>query len=249
MQILFPYIAVALTALVTLFHHTALQRRFGDAAGIWLYFALFFSLLLAVPVLVLAVLTARPLQVLSECGVTSGDFRIGVGIMLVALPVTVLVSHFASRSTELKQWYPFSKQACRSDLSFAVYEIGYLLLYYTAWEFLYRGLLFFPLLARLGFVPAMAITTALSTFHHIGHPKMEIAGSVLVGVLFSAVALLTRSILYPIAIHAMVGISNDTFIYVRNHRPRHGGRENASGRHSGRNNRRRGGESGPGNPS
>ena len=40
---------------------------------------------------------------------------------------------------------------------------------------------------------------------------------------FALVALVTRSILYPILIHATFGIVNDTFIYLRNHRKNSGG--------------------------
>ena len=76
---------------------------------------------------------------------------------------------------------------------------------------------------NLGFVPAMAITTTLSTLHHIGHPKSETWGAVLGGVIFSSIALVTRSILYPICIHAMIGVVNDTFIYLRSHRGKAGG--------------------------
>jgi membrane protease YdiL (CAAX protease family) len=59
--------------------------------------------------------------------------------------------------------------------------------------------------------------------HHIGHPKSEILGALLGGVIFSSIALVSRSILYPILIHAMFGIVNDTFIYLRNYRKNSGG--------------------------
>jgi membrane protease YdiL (CAAX protease family) len=52
----------------------------------------------------------------------------------------------------------------------------------------------------------------------MGHPKLEIVGAVVAGVIFSCIALLTGSIVYPIAIHAMVGVSSDIFIYQRNYR-------------------------------
>jgi membrane protease YdiL (CAAX protease family) len=73
-------------------------------------------------------------------------------------------------------------------------------------------------LKGIGFIPALAVTATLSTLHHIGHPKSEIWGALLGGVIFASVALVTRSILYPILIHATFGIVNDTFIYLRNYR-------------------------------
>jgi len=218
MQILLPYIAVALTALITVFYHSGLKRRFGDAKGMWLYFLLFFLFFVAGPILIVVVVEPSPLQVLSDLGAGPGNYKVGVLLILLGLPITVLISHFAANTPGMKEWYPFSKEVCARDGAFIAYELGYILLYYSAWEFLYRGVLFFPLLNGFGFLPAMAITTALSTLHHIGHPKPEIVGAVFAGVIFSCIALLTRSILYSIAIHAMVGVSSDTFIYLRNYR-------------------------------
>ena len=218
MQILLPYIAAALAALITVFYHSDLKRRFGDAKGMWLYFSLFFLFFVAMPTLIVVLVEPNPLQVLSELGVGPGNYKVGIPLLLLGLPITVLISHFAANSPGMKEWYPFSKEVCARDGTFVAYELGYILLYYSAWEFLYRGILFFPLLNGFGFLAAMAITTALSTLHHIGHPKVEIFGTVFAGIVFSIIALLTRSILYSIAIHALTGVSTDTFIYLRNYR-------------------------------
>ncbi|MBN2552574.1 MAG: CPBP family intramembrane metalloprotease [Spirochaetales bacterium] len=223
MRILLPYIAVALTLMTTQFYHAALKKRHGDARGTWLYFLLFFTLLAALPLLLILLAEDEPLQALSELGVGWGEYRIGGALMLVFVPIALLIGHVISKTEEMKDWYPFSKEVCTSDGRFILYETGYLLLYYTAWEFLYRGMLFFPLAAALGFLPAMALNTALSTLHHIGHPKSEVFGALLAGIVFSCIALWTRSVLYPIVIHATIGVVNDTFIYLRTYR-------NAAGR-------------------
>ncbi len=223
MRILLPYIIIALTGMITFFYHSALKNRFGDAKGTWIYFAAFFTLLAAIPTLIIVLTENDPLQVMKQLGLKTGNYGIGLVLVLIFVPISLLVGHIISGAREMIAWYPFSKEVCSRDGTFALYEIGYVLLYYTAWEFLYRGLLFFPLLAGLGFVPAMAITTTLSTLHHIGHPKSETWGAVLGGVIFSSIALVTRSILYPICIHAMIGVVNDTFIYLRSHRGKAGG--------------------------
>jgi membrane protease YdiL (CAAX protease family) len=223
MRILLPYITVALTGMITIFYHSTLKNRLGDAKGMWLYFCIFFALLAAVPILLILLIEGDALRVLIDLGVTVGNYKIGLVLAAVFVPISLLIGHVVSRTEEMIAWYPFSKQVCARDRSFALYEVGYVLLYYTAWEFLYRGLLFSPLLKGFGFVPAMAITTSLSTVHHIGHPKSEIVGAVLGGVIFSLIVLLTRSILYPIVIHAMIGVVNDTLIYLRNYRKSSGG--------------------------
>lgn len=230
MRVLLPYIAVALTVLITVLHYSELKKRYGNAKGMWLYFVLFFLILAAVPTFIIVFLEKDPLQILAGLGVGLGNYRIGAAVTLVFVPISLLISHFVSKTPEMKEWYPFSKEVCVKDSTFIAYEIGYVLLYYTAWEFLYRGVLFFPLLNSLGFPPALAISTALSTLHHIGHPKSEILGALLAGAVFSCIALMTGSILYPIVIHAMVGVSNDTFIYLRTYRGKSTGRSGAQRR-------------------
>jgi membrane protease YdiL (CAAX protease family) len=218
MRILLPYTAVALTGMITVFYRSFLRKRYGDAKGMWIYFLVFFILFAAVPILLILFIENEPLRVLAGLGLAAGNWRIGLLLVVVFLPVALLLGHIVSQTDDMIAWYPFSKQVCARDGSFALYEAGYLLLYYTAWEFLYRGLLFFPLLKGIGFIPALAVTATLSTLHHIGHPKSEIWGALLGGVIFASVALVTRSILYPILIHATFGIVNDTFIYLRNYR-------------------------------
>ena len=218
MRIALPYLACALTLLVTVFYHAALKRRYGDAKGTWLYFAAFFTLTAAVPLLLIAAMESEPFRVLNDLGLSWGAYRIGVILVAGFIPISVAIGNSVSKTEEMKRWYPFSKQVCARADTFIVYEIGYLLLYYTAWEFLYRGILFFPLLNSLGFLPAAALTTALSTLHHIGHPKSEIFGALLGGIVFALIAAVTRSLLYVFVIHAMIGIVNDCFIYARTYR-------------------------------
>ena len=217
-QILLPYVAVALTTLITAFHPSVLQKRFGDSRGVWLYFVLFFLFLLAFPVLVIILAESRPQLVLTSLGLRFGNYRIGLLLMLVGLPIAVLFGYLASLRPEIKEWYPRSKDVCARRNTFIAYEAGNILLYYTAWEFLYRGFLFFLLLHSLGFLQAMAITTAMSTLHHIGYPKSETVAALFAGFIFSVIALYTQSVLYPFAIHAIVGLSTDTFIYLRHYR-------------------------------
>jgi len=218
LRVVYPYLAGALTLLVTVFYHAALKRRYGDAKGTWLYFVAFFALVTAVPLLLIVLLERNPLRVLSGLGLSWGAYRIGLILVAAFIPISVVIGNVVSKTEEMQAWYPFSKQVCARTGSFIVYEIGYLLLYYTAWEFLYRGILFFPLVNSLGFLPAAALTTALSTLHHIGHPRSEIFGALLGGILFALIAAATRSLLYAIVIHAMIGIVNDSFIYARTDR-------------------------------
>jgi membrane protease YdiL (CAAX protease family) len=191
----------------------------------WLYFGAFFVLFVAIPVVVALFAEKDPFTAFAEMGLRAGNVSRGLLIVAIALPITIGMSLISSKDPALQKHYPFSKDACRSPGAFIRYEIGYAALYYSAWEFLYRGILFFPLLHTLGFLPAVSITTALSTLHHIGHPDSEIGGALAGGIIFGVVSLLTGSMLYPFAIHAMLGVSDDVFIYLRVYRRRVSPRE------------------------
>ena len=218
--ILLPFIACCLALVVTVLYPRRLRERHGDARGMWIYFTAFFCFFVAAPVLIIVLSEPYPLRVLASLGVQAGNWARGCTMVGIAIPVTLLMSHLSSRMPEMQAQYPFSEAACASDGSFVLYEIGYLTLYYTSWEFLYRGILFFPLLNAIGFLPAVSITTALSTLHHIGHPDSEIWAALAGGLIFGLVTFLTNSVFYAVAIHGMLGVFDDTFIYVRFHRGR-----------------------------
>lgn len=219
--VLLPYLAGALTALASGLHHRRLKARFGDWRGVWLYFALFFLLLAALPAAIVCLTAAGPADsALAALGLRAGRWRLGLPVLAAALPLVVLIGAFASRSPVMSQHYPLSRSACSGLARLLAYEAGYVALYYTGWEFLYRGLLFFPILDSVGFLAAASLSTALSVLHHIGQPDSELVGALVGGFVFCALAALTGSILYPMALHAALGVSNDVFLCLRVHRGR-----------------------------
>ena len=209
---------MAFALLFSFFHYCWLTRKWDDLRAFLGYFAAVFLLFLVIPILIIFILKTEPLLYLKEVGLSLGDWRRGLLILIAGAPLAVLSGFIGSREAELRRFYPFSKTACRSPRSFIAFEAAYLLLYYTAWEFLYRGILFFPLIPAIGLVPALALQTIISTLHHAGHPQSEILATLGAGFVFGLVAYFTGSILYPIFLHALTGISTDTFIYFRDYR-------------------------------
>ena len=93
-----------------------------------------------------------------------------------------------------------------------IYEIAYVLLYYIAWEFFFRGFILFGLKTKFGAINAILIQTISSCLVHIGKPEGEIIGSIIVGVIFGVIVLRTRSIWYVVLLHAAIGVLTDLFI-------------------------------------
>lgn len=209
---------MAFALLFSFFHYRQLIQKWDDRRAFLAYFAAVFCLFLVIPSLIIFLFSPDALLFLKEAGLTLGNWRRGLLIAALGAPLAVLSGFIGSRDAELGRFYPFSKTACRSPRSFIGFEAAYLLLYYVAWEFLYRGILFFPLIPAIGLIPALALQTIISTLHHAGHPQSEIFASLAGGFVFGLVAYFTGSIVYTIVLHALTGISTDTFIYFRDYR-------------------------------
>lgn len=199
--------AFALTLLVTVLGRSELAARFGRFRGHLFYFGAFATLLLAVPVAVGAVLGGQ--TQLARWGLTFGNLSVGLLLLVLALPAIAVVVLIASRDRELSGFYPLAGNDIDSPASLVFYELIYLVCYYPAWELCFRGVFFLALIPLVGVIPALGIETALSVLMHIGHPRSEVLGTVVGGVLFGLVALLTGSVFYSFLIHAAIGISVD----------------------------------------
>lgn len=211
-------LVLALTLLATVLHFRSLRKTREELAAVRLYFLSFFGLLLAAPCLIAVLAASDPLSVLASWGWTFGRAGRGLAILAAGLPLAVLSGFIGSRDPELKKMYPFAKAACADARRFAAYEISYLFFYYLPWEFVFRGVLFLPLVPAIGLIPALAVQTVVSTLLHIGHPDTEVFAAAGAGLLFGTVAFLTGSFLYTFVLHAAVGMATDTFICRQRHK-------------------------------
>jgi len=212
---IYAYLVVACAVVLAGFHPLHRRRPGGDLNAYLLYFAAFFVLFFLVPSVLLIFASRGAPFVLSGVGLSPGRPGRGLALAAAGLPVAILAGWVGSRDPALGKFYPFSKEALRSVRTFASYELAYVLLYYTAWEFLYRGILFFPLVPAIGLVPALGVETLLSTLYHAGHPPSELLAAAGAGVVFGLVAWWTGSFFYTAILHAAVGVSTDVFLYQR----------------------------------
>jgi membrane protease YdiL (CAAX protease family) len=213
------YLGFAFLVVLGFFHplHRSRRQR-GDFRAYLIYFAAFFAFFFLVPCVLIALVRGGGLASLEEIGLTTGHVTRGLTIMALGAPVAVLSGWIGSGDRALRGFYPFSKEACRSAGKLAAFELAYIILYYPAWEFLFRGVLFFPFVPAIGLIPALAVQTALSTLYHLGHPPSEILASAAAGLVFGLIAFWTGSFFYGVFLHAAVGVSTDTFIYLRFYR-------------------------------
>jgi membrane protease YdiL (CAAX protease family) len=159
----------------------------------------------------LAIVTLAFGEPLASYGVAIGDWRFGLKALAVTAPVIVLLSALAARAPGFPAQYPLYRGACASASAFLVHATAYLA-YYIGFETFFRGFVQFGLRERLGDSYAILVQTALSCLVHIGKPSGEIYGAIIGGLAFGFVAFRSRSLLYVILAHWILGISLDLFI-------------------------------------
>jgi len=163
-----------------------------------------------------AVLGFRP----RELGIGAGDWRFGLKLCALVIPLLVAPITFAgSYSADVLREYPVSKEALRSGDAFAIH-IAFYLLYYVGWETFFRGYALFGLIERFGKWGAILVQVIPSTVIHTsivsaGKPFAETLGAVPVGILLGWLTVRTRSIWYAFAIHAAIGVLTDVWIFIR----------------------------------
>jgi hypothetical protein len=185
-----------------------------------LYFSSFFVLMFLFPLALVLVDGPRVGMYPWTLGMRVGDWRTGLTMFAFTIPLVVLSVVMGSNDPELRRQYPFSKEALQKPGRFVAYEFSYVALYYLAWEFAFRGVVLFGLLAFLphtipGIAVAIMVQTFLSTIYHIGHPHSEVIGAFVLGLGAGAATVVTGSFLYSLLFHALIGVLNDCLAYRR----------------------------------
>ncbi len=185
------------------------NRPDGDLYARAWQFVVFFVLMFVVPVLYVKLVMKRPL---SDFGFGPGDIKWGSKWMITIPLLVVPLIYISSKMPDVRSEYPLAKSLLSDQSHLMLYELGYIVFYYIAWEFFFRGFLLFGLKERFGAFNAVLIQTISSCLVHIDKPEGEIIGSILIGVLFGMIALRSRSIWWVFLLHISIGVLTDIFI-------------------------------------
>jgi membrane protease YdiL (CAAX protease family) len=147
----------------------------------------------------------------SAYGVQIGDWRFGLLAAAVMAPVMIALVYPSAKDPHFLAEYPLFRGAGASAGAFLQHALLYLA-YYSGYEMLMRGFIQFGLRQQLGDWYAILIQTVISCLFHIGKPAGEIYASVLGGLLWGIVVFRSRSLLYVLLVHWLLGVSLDYFI-------------------------------------
>jgi membrane protease YdiL (CAAX protease family) len=197
---------------------TAFDELFGQVGGCWgqdvcsaIYeYSAAFLLMFAIPLLIVKVAFKGSLR---GFGFRMGDARWGFRFVAIALPVSLLAAYVGSLDPAVREEYPLAKSMIGDVSTFLIVEVFYLV-YYLGWEFLFRGFMLFGS-EKYGALAAILMQVIPSTIVHIGKPASESFAAIVAGLVFGYIAVRTRSILYPLILHAVVGIGTDVFVALR----------------------------------
>ncbi len=175
-------------------------------------FASAFVLLGLIPVAAIIFIFNEPLK---HYGLELGDWKSGVTATVILFPIIAIAMLYpASQTVEIRAFYPFDKSAGNSIIEFLQLEISRGLLFYTAWEFFFRGFMLFGLRRYVGDWLAVCIQTIPSCLWHIGMPTGEIFSSIAGGIVFGILAIRTNSLIWPFLLHYLIGVGLDFFIVM-----------------------------------
>lgn len=148
---------------------------------------------------------------LRDLGLGPGRWREGLAWLAVGIPVAVLAGYVATGNPAMRAVYPLDPTVGAEPPAFVPHALRNLL-YFVAWEILFRGVLLFGLRPQLGDAGANTSQTGLSVLAHFGRPLTETFAAFPAGLVFGWITLRLESLWYVAIIHWAVGTSMDWFI-------------------------------------
>ena len=144
-----------------------------------------------------------------------GRWQLGLSLTAGLGLVLAGVIYLGSGDAGLQGTYPWAGAwPGASPWHFAAWA-GLYALYYVSFEFFYRGFLLFTLKDAWGLSAAVWTQVLLSTLIHVGKPLTETLAAFPAGFLFAFLALRTRSLVWPVLLHLIIGLVTDAAVLGR----------------------------------
>ena len=154
-------------------------------------------------------------ETLDSYGVRIGDWKFGLKFTIILFPIILFLLLLPSAYTPgMRSFYPFDRSISSLSVEWLQMEFWRGILYYSAWEFFFRGFMLFGLRKYVGDWMAICIQVIPQCLWHIGMPTGEIFSSVAGGLLFGYLALRTGSVIWPFLLHYLIGIGLDFLILI-----------------------------------
>ena len=127
-------------------------------------------------------------------------------MLAVVLPIMIILS----KKENINSHYPEVRAATFSKWSLLLSSITYIM-YYFGYEGLFRGFLVFGLRRYTGDLFAVVVSMIFTSITHLNSPFVVLIGSVVSGVIFPYIVILSGSIWALFIFHSIIGVSMDIF--------------------------------------
>ncbi len=145
----------------------------------------------------------------AEYGLCWGNRVRTVRTFLMFLPFMIVIGALSGLDNSFYSVYPYNPWAGGGSLLFGIHALCYFVLYYLAWEFMFRGFIQHGMESSCGASNAVLIQIVLTTMLHYGHPFSEVLGTILGGLIWGFLVYRTGSIFSGWWQHAILGITLD----------------------------------------
>jgi membrane protease YdiL (CAAX protease family) len=121
--------------------------------------------------------------------------------------VAMTLAFFSAKNPKNLLHYPQIRARIWTKKTVLLNIVGWVL-YLLGYEFLFRGILLFPLAETLGVWPAIAVNIALYSTTHIPKGMQETLGAIPFGLILSLLTLTTGSIFIAFVVHLAMALTN-----------------------------------------
>ncbi len=143
-----------------------------------------FFTLFVVPVLIIKFYFRERIR---DYGIQTGDYKTGLKFTFLFLLIMIPVIWFISAGSQFSEIYPHINSARESWEIFFIYQAG-VLLYMTAWEFIWRGFMLFGLEPKFGYYSVLIQMLPFLILHN-GKPVLETFGAIIAGIALGILAI------------------------------------------------------------
>lgn len=126
-----------------------------------------------------------------------------IGLSAIVIPL----AYYSAKKPKNLLNYPQIRSKLWTRSTYYKNIFGWVL-YLSAYEFLFRGVLFFPLLESLGFWPATAVNISLYSATHIPKGLDETLGAIPLGLVLCALTAMSGTLWIAIIVHVAMALSN-----------------------------------------
>lgn len=125
-------------------------------------------------------------------------------------PLLIAMNYFNANSEDNLNQYPQIRIKIWSIYTLLLSAISWMA-YLFAYEFLFRGILLFPVYKSLGYWPAIALNICIYSLVHIPKGIKEALGAIPLGLFLCMITIKTGNIWAPVFLHIVLALSNEWF--------------------------------------